>query len=531
MELAIPVVAFGWLYLISNQKQEPKAYKEPFAQRPVQQTAKYFKPKVATSASYFTDMAGRRVASDELRSENMTPFFGKQKAVGPELRAQSEQALDTMTGAGSLQITKRENAPLFNPEDNIQWASGAPNQSDFYQSRVNPSTRVHNVKPFQEQQVGPGLNQGYGTQGSGGFNSGMEAREKWGEKTVNELRVATKPKVSFMLDGHMGGPQTLVKNLGMEGKMEKHLPDKFFINTPDRYFTTVGAEVAPTHRPLQMNPEVQRVHAAYTGTAGNGGVESMPQPGLVRVDHRQQLNAPPLLPAGSSIAHNNNQGVADGYTAYDNNRGTSNAHLGNAQGLINAITAPILDILRPSRKADAIGPTRAGNPATTVPTSNLLPTNGILQTMKEVTDYSPYARGLRPHLTAADGYQTANLLPSETQRSTTSVPYVGASSMLPKPISYDADYNATISTNRAQEGRTAGGNTNMFLGHINQTTSNTKQHNAYMGTPTALYSATPTVQLNETRTPQTYANQNRNTPDILDAFKQNPYTQSLHSVA
>ena len=527
MELAIPVVAFGWLYLISNQP--PK--REPFAQRPVQQSEKHFKPKVPTSSAYFTDMAGRKMASDELTSINMTPFFGKVKAVGPQLREQAEHALDTMTGAGSLQMTKRENAPLFNPEDNIQWASGAPNQSEFYQSRVNPSTRVHNVKPFQEVQVGPGLDQGYGVQGSGGFNSGMEARDKWLDKTVNELRVATNPKESFRLDGHMGAAQTLVKNLGFEGKTEKRLPDKFFVNTPDRYFTTVGAETAPTYRSQQMNPEVQRVHAPFTGTAGNGGVESMPKPGLVRADHRQQLKAHALMPAGSTVPKNNNFGVAQGYQAFENNRDMSTSYMGNVKGLIEAITAPVKDLLRPSRKEDTLG-TRLGNAGTTVPTVNLLPTNGLLATTKEVTTFSPYARGLRPHQAAADGYQTANLLPSETQRSTTSVPYVGASSgMLPKPVSYDADYNASITSNRANEGRTSMGNTSTFMGHINQTTTNTKQHNPYIGAPAAQFSMPPTAQLNETRAPQAYVFPDRNTPDILEAFKQNPYTQSLHSVA
>jgi hypothetical protein len=527
MELAIPVVAFGWLYLISNQKQ--KVQKEPFVQRPVQQTQKYFKPKTSTEATYFNDMAGRRVSSAELTSNNMTPFFGKQKAVGPELRAQSEQTLDTMTGAGALQKIKRENAPLFNPEDNIQWSNGAPNQSEFYQSRVNPSTRVHNVKPFQEERVGPGLNQGFGTQGSGGFNSGMEAREKWGEKTVNELRVATKPKVSFMLDGHMGAAQTLVKNLGMEGKMEKHLPDKFFINTPDRYFTTVGAETAPMNRAEHIIPEVTRVHKEYTGTAGNGGVESMPKPGMARLDHRQQLKGLPVMAAGTSISHNNLEDEIRGYTAYDNNRGMKDGHVGLAQGLISAMTAPIMDVLRPPRKEDTLG--RLGNAGTTVPTSNLLPTNGIHQTTKEVTTFSPFDRGLRPHKTAEAGYEVSNLLPSQTNRSTTSVPYVGASSMLPKPISYEADYNASIQTNRANEGRTASGNLSSFFGHINQTTSSMKQHNAYQGAPASSNSTPPTLQLNETRQAQMYAQPDRNTPDILDAFKQNPYTQSLHSVA
>jgi hypothetical protein len=83
-----------------------------------------------------------------------------------------------MNGSGSQLFRKVEQAPLFKPEENINWKHGAPNQSDFFQSRVNLGQKNNNVKPFESEYVGPGLNQGYGTKGSGGFNSGMEARDK-----------------------------------------------------------------------------------------------------------------------------------------------------------------------------------------------------------------------------------------------------------------------------------------------------------------------------------------------------------------
>ena len=70
-----------------------------------------------------------------------------------------------------------------------------PNQNDFYQSRVKPSMKIANVKPWEEVRVGPGLDQGYGSQGTLGFNSGMEAREKWIDRGVDELRVKTNPKL------------------------------------------------------------------------------------------------------------------------------------------------------------------------------------------------------------------------------------------------------------------------------------------------------------------------------------------------
>ena len=112
---------------------------------------------------------------------------------------QAEFLLDNLAGTGSQIIHKKEQAPLFRPEDNIQWAHGTPNNSDFYQSRVNPAMAMNNVKPWEEERVGPGLGQGFTTEGSGGFNSGMESRNSWLPKNVNELRTLTNPKVTYGL--------------------------------------------------------------------------------------------------------------------------------------------------------------------------------------------------------------------------------------------------------------------------------------------------------------------------------------------
>ena len=75
----------------------------------------------------------------------MVPYFGS------KIRGQTanfngnEQVLDFATGSGSQQISKSEQAPLFKPEENLDFAYGAPNQSDFMQSRVNPSSKISNA--------------------------------------------------------------------------------------------------------------------------------------------------------------------------------------------------------------------------------------------------------------------------------------------------------------------------------------------------------------------------------------------------
>ena len=100
------------------------------------------------------------------------------------------------------------------------------------------------VKPFESIHVGPGLGKGFSSEGSGGFNSGMEDRDAWLDKTVDQLRVSTNPKLEYSLDNLQGPAQSTIKNVGLQGKVEKYRPDAFFVNSQDRWLTTTGAEKA-----------------------------------------------------------------------------------------------------------------------------------------------------------------------------------------------------------------------------------------------------------------------------------------------
>jgi hypothetical protein len=538
MELAIPLVALGGLYVISNQKKESfknttKVVQQSYPSKPIHENKHFVSPNVNKIHDY-VDMAGRKQNLDD-QTKNMVPFFGKQKNIGTSMKSNDEQdyTLDNYVGAGSMQITKTENAPLFKPHDNIQWATGAPNQSDFYQSRVNPSQNMNNVKPFQEEHVGPGMNQGYSTEGSGGFNSGMEARQEWLPKTVNELRVATKPKVSFELTNHQGPAQSKVTNTGTIGKVEKYLPDKFFINTPDRYLTTTGIEQGPTLRSIQPDPTVHRATTtkSYSGVAGNSGPSSQPQHGLYRVDHRQQFKGEHFNPAISPVEQNNLNNVSKSIQLLPNNRTTTKPEsFSIMKGLVNAITAPISDILRPTRK-ETFGLTRVGVLGSTVPQQTLKPEDKLQPNIKETTTYSPYSMGQRPYNPTTDGgYKVSEHQPISNQRDSTNVYYTGISgSTLPQTVSYEAEYNSLIKSNRANEGRIAGGNTQMYSPNINQENNNMKPlaHTSYMGIPQGINSVSSMEQIGGIRMPQSYSNDNRNSSDLLSSLKQNPYVHSI----
>ena len=96
----------------------------------------------------------------------------------------------------------------------------------------------HNAKPFDSIQVGPGLNKGFKKDGSGGFNSSLEARHRWQPKTVDELRTKNNPKQSYK--GQVLGAKGIGERANI-GDMEKNRPDTFYIQSADRWLTTTGA--------------------------------------------------------------------------------------------------------------------------------------------------------------------------------------------------------------------------------------------------------------------------------------------------
>ena len=525
MELAIPLVALGGLYVIVNSKKsEPyvNAYKpSPSARKREQEQVEEY---------VYTDLAGRKISTKEY-TERMVPYFGKSKMAGNALTdySQSENIMDLKTGDGSTSLRKTENAPFFKPEEALSFSYGMPSQTDYIQERMVPSMSMNSVKPFQEERVGPGFNQGYTTTSSGGFNSGMEFRNLWKDKTVDELRVSTNPKESYSLKDHEGPAQTIVKNIGIEGKFEKNLPDRYFVNTPDRYLVTKGAETGPTLRAIQPEPVVHRVETTkeYQGIPGNAGICAQAKQGMYRADHRQQLAGPDVLPSQYAVPQNNL--TTKTYNVVPNNRTVNPSEpFGMMGSLVSALTAPIKDIIKPTRKEEIIGLTRSGNLSSNVPNAPI-PDFNVPATIKQGTMFSPLESGASPYAPVQDGaYYVSEQQSTITERQTTAREYTGgALSGMPQQRVYDTYYSP--SGDKTAKGRTAGGNIQVFTPTMNQSVSNHRSdmHQSYLGVPKVANVAVGVDQYNLTRQPNQYHEPPRMEPSLLDSMKQNPYAHNI----
>jgi hypothetical protein len=578
MELAIPLVALGSLYIVSNQKKEPKPVNEGFLPNtnvpdmnypeqvskngsetelssklatmnrydgPSVYTDKYFNPyskgslvkeTINSNTNQYKSLNGENVDSKYFEHNNMMPFFGGKirSAIEPN---SNEAIMDNYLGNGSQVIAKTEQAPLFSPNEKIQWANGAPNMNDFYQSRVNPSMRMANVKPFEEVKVGPGLGLGYGSEGAGGYNSGTSMRESWLPKGVDELRTANKQKASESMQlGHEGPAKSRITNVGILGTFQKNRPETAFEWGQDRLFTTTGAVKGPTMNAIPVERHVVRPETTvdYNGVAQSMHAQQA-MPGEVLPSHRIELGPTQLGVAnavGRGYGNDGDYGMKSNQV-YANNRSSNsqNDYFGAVGSSIGAVVAPLLEMMRPSRKENTTGNMRVYGDAKPAVSQSYLynPNDAPAHTMRETTENSVNHWNVNRGQTN-NGYIAAKVEATPQHRDTTTTSYTGSgASKNPALRVYDAELGYQPSNLKADtiKGRFGNSNTNLFNNSVNY---QGKAKDLDMVNNREVMPKMPYVTAGSLGTYQqksqnldSNVNMERNTPDMYNVLQQNPY--------
>ena len=595
MEVVVPLFALSSLYIINNQSKNKKETfsnhlrlpntdipnrnypsEYPGVSTETDQTSelsnnnrfdngggvytdKYFNQNLGKTnssnpdpnAEYYS-LTGDKVDGSYFQHNNMVPFFGsnlRNQHVGSNA---SEGLLDTYSGAGSQTITKKEQSPLFQPHGNLQWANGMPNQAEFIRSRINPSSRMANVNPFEQKMVAPGLDLGYTTEGAGGYNSGVFAREKWLDRNVDQLRVDSNPKASgHSLLGHEGPATSYIKTMATQeqmGVMEKNRPDTSFIHDDrkapgdiGRLFVTGGAQSGQTLRPETVERFVSRPETAisYAGGAGYGN-SSAYVTGEYMPTHNQQFGEVPIGVAnanGRAYANDGDYGIKS-KKAYPNNRSENKqeSYFGLVSGGLGAAIAPLLDVLRPSRKENVIGTLRPyQNPGSTVSNSYIFnPADRPEPTIRETTENSKFHLNVNANQLGG-AYRVTEQQAANTYRAETGDFYyagvASASAGTRKTKSYDSGYNQRNNELKSSTvtGYTPSGNMNLLNTNLNMENANRDNmlKNSRPLTANMPYQSPGIDSMGQkaASTNQLYSNiqLDRSNPDILSQLKGNPY--------
>lgn len=612
MEIAIPLVALGSMYLVANKKKVNNLNIEKFTPNntenlkydkthnlpnmlpaknyptakfsstspngimqtmynypnPNQETDKYFNQteyienerigkKVGNEMQKYYSLDGSYLTSEQFQHQNMNPFNGG-KVRGYNYNIDNnESILDNMNGTGSQTIRKQEQPPLFQSMPTLNYVNGIPNQSDFYQSRINPSQKISSTLPFEQIKVGPGLNEGYNSHGSElGFNTPLEARERWQPRQVDELRIATNPKLEYTLDGLEGPINPSIKNsatIQTLGKVEKNTPDTFYINTPDRWLVTTSTQKGETLRPnIQLsNAKQYDGNSLYLGP-GNTPSNMTYVPQQLLPSKREESQEIPMNyysgtnnmigqgPLNTSELESYQNSIIN--TKRGNEESTKN-YIGNAfQSTLNVIFQPLLDYVRPTRKEETIENLRLSSAGITTSVPQPPTTSQSISaktTIRETTLYEP--RSYINNFTSMGTYLPNQLPPSQTNRECLPTDILlGPSSTKQGLPNYESSYSCA-STGSLREptmihSYIPSGTLPLFNNPYKNNIQLRNDDNSIKFRSNPAYSSLSVIPpsteiIGHQRNPQSYdqINCSRIQPDILNAFKNNPYTQPLDS--
>jgi len=567
-QIAIPLVIVGALYLMSNDKDK-EGFKEQNEGTGVNEPdmllrdkttdfrndnakSKYTLNNEGTYSQYqdkyfvggstladplfnnveeakFISLTGDSILNKEVSHNNMKTFYGS-KSYGnlPDSSFQNSQ-LDTYSGLGSLSIEKKEISSMFRPESNVQNVYGNQNQSDFFQSRVNESMRKANTTPWEQVRD---------NKGEVGFNWAMADRDKSMPKSVDELRVSNNPKSNYSLNYQAPAydPKVNTPNINHLGKFIKKGPDTFHVNNTMEMMGTPGGGGMdrPRIAPNQMITNEQRdtTNVEYYGVRGteDAGYATKGEAGFV---HKQTLKSDTVLNFSNSTIHpasEQNYGKK-GYKSFTNNRENDTDYFGAIQGLFVAnVVNPLVKTLKHTKKKDTETPhLNVKGPGKSIvfnPHEHMPVTNREMHTEKLGMKHLSMERQ------NATGYLVANPYLPETQRPSTNSENYGQASGLEGPRSYGAEYNQR-NILKPYENRIPNGNDKQFQSNRNFKVVDREQFNTYQNV--AMKPTTPQVHFmgQQTKNVTHYENCNEdyNNAELLKAFKSNPYTQPLGSVA
>lgn len=345
--------------------------------------------KLNTDGKKVKLLSGEEVDESTFLHNNMVPYYGGKIKQNVDEKVNSSK-LESFTGVVNNFKSKCEVPSFFDKTKDVNNPYGMKNMNDFYQDRIVAPRVMNNVTPVPKVYVGPGINKGYSAEPTGGFHQ-TDFLESIMPKTVDELRVATNPKVTYearLLDGMKA------KLPGKTGKVNKNRVETFYEQTPDMYLVTTGARTKKAMLPEYLDKETNRQSTSkeYLGTAmyQNGKGRSVDPNVKPTVRHMYKgfgVRNASLVDYG--VGSKDDYGKSK-ILVYSNERDltTTKVYQGNVTSMIKALIAPIQDMVKITRKEGAVdNPRHFGNVAPQFPDKPTIhdPSDVARTTIKETT--------------------------------------------------------------------------------------------------------------------------------------------------
>jgi hypothetical protein len=310
-----------------------------------------------------SSLSGNNMNIENFTHNNMQPFIkgNVTQNVDPE---RFTSRLDINTGTDKFYKNKKEVECFFKPTAGYDTICGMKNYDEYYKDHLVTSKLRTSVFPIESIKVGPGLNQGFTSYGSGGFQQ-ADSLDYARPKSMNDLRSKINQKnncFEIPVQAHVKGTD----QRGIVTPLSKHKPETSYEQDPKQWLKTTAANLKNTERPEQYIKPTARIdtHIQRDGIPSSGVIQ-----GKGNDDDYGKSKI---------IIYNNERQLTETRTV-----------ISNVTSIVKAIVSPVVDVLKYTIKEYTIDSTRAGgNIRTQIPEKATLydPVNHIMKTtIKETT--------------------------------------------------------------------------------------------------------------------------------------------------
>ena len=484
----------------------------------------------------YSNNSGETIDSEDfLRNDQgitSQPYF--KKAPNP-IDFNDTRSLDRHQGDNRLRESKREQGQMFPLErnDNVfgnQFGEYIGDKSRYLESRVKK-----NELPFEQEKV---------SHIDTKSNINSEIKQMIADKTnIDLLRTKTNQQKTY--EGRIISGKNINENRGNMGEFRKYDPDKFYENSPERYFTTTGAILKERGNPEHLLKDTYR---SSLNKQELGGASANYTKGEKRSKYKKPLKIQLQNDTNRNVGTDQFSGDADfsrkGYRALPNEREVTSerTYEGNLSTDVGNHTVGILDDIKGTIKETTINPANNGYMGNTTVNTTQGIQDGVRVTKKQTTIDSAnngYMSGGFNKLTMGNEDQKVTIKESTLRGYTGVAGSQGYGRDMLKDNYMNAETNPnkeviaqgrmpTLSNTKVVNG---GEHMNMEIKKIDSDYMNQSENKLSKVYSTNIDKESIELTTMKNKLEDSELMSDRIDKDLLNPFKNNPYTQSLSSFA
>mgnify|MGYP005633059271 FL=1 len=341
---------------------------------------------------FVSPLTGKTMTREDFMSNSngdvFQPFFGSNVTQNLSEQA-SRSRLAAHTGVDSMMdIHKKETKPLFKPCKDVNFVNGSPVNTDILSERYNQSRYRNNERPFKQEKIATGLNDKDGKNGTGGFHQ-IETQDiaRANYKGIDDLNV--RQQITYTTPVK---PGAAISKRGKESTIYKNRPETSFHQTMDNQWATPGSVVGMSQREnFEARENCKKQSRETIGTSGGVTVKHRNIETFKKTRRNVYSNSGlrnVSIARGFDAENENSDYGRHSFVSAPNERDTTNTskHSTNITSIVKAITKPLEDIMKRTKKENVIGNARPnGNMNAQIPNKQTVydPNDVARTTIKE----------------------------------------------------------------------------------------------------------------------------------------------------